>query len=109
MCGRYTLAGTDPSQLRARWPIGERLQVCRRFNVAPGDDVLAVVQRSRGTEGPTGPEGTLLRWGLVPFWASDPKEIGVKTINARRDGGRATRLSRCVPEPPLPDPGGRLL
>ena len=81
MCGRYTLAGTDPSQLRARWPIGERVQVRRRYNVAPGDDVLAVVQRV----GDEPPEGTLLRWGLVPFWASDPKELGVRTINARAE------------------------
>jgi putative SOS response-associated peptidase YedK len=86
MCGRYTLAGTDPSQLRARWPIGERLQVRRRFNVAPGDDLLAVVQRpGGGPQRPAEVEGTLLRWGLVPFWASDPKEIGVKTINARAE------------------------
>jgi putative SOS response-associated peptidase YedK len=83
MCGRYTLAGTDPSQLRARWPVGERLEVRRRYNVAPGDDVLAVVRDGRSEGGAA--EGTLLRWGLVPFWASDPKEIGVKTINARAE------------------------
>jgi putative SOS response-associated peptidase YedK len=82
MCGRYTLAGSDPSQLRTRWPIGERLEVRRRYNVAPGDDVLAVVQRG---ERSSGPEAELLRWGLVPFWAADPKEIGVKTINARAE------------------------
>ena len=81
MCGRYTLAGTDPSQLRARWPIGERLEVRRRYNVAPGDDVLAVVQRDENAP----PEGALLRWGLVPFWAADPKELGVRTINARAE------------------------
>jgi len=80
MCGRYTLATPDPSQLRARWPLGERVEVRRRYNVAPGDDVVAVV-RPRGGE----PEGTLLRWGLVPYWAPDPKEIGVKTINARAE------------------------
>jgi putative SOS response-associated peptidase YedK len=80
MCGRYTLATPNPSQLRARWPVGERIEVRRRYNVAPGDDVLAVV-RPRDAE----PEGALLRWGLVPFWASDPKEIGVKTINARAE------------------------
>jgi putative SOS response-associated peptidase YedK len=80
VCGRYTLATPDPSQLRARWPIGERLDVRRRYNVAPGDDVLAVVRPREGE-----PEGMLLRWGLVPYWASDPKEIGVKTINARAE------------------------
>ena len=80
MCGRYTLATPDPSQLRARWPIGERLEVRRRYNVAPGDDVLAVVRPREGE-----PEGALLRWGLVPYWASDPTQIGVKTINARAE------------------------
>jgi putative SOS response-associated peptidase YedK len=79
MCGRYTLATPDPSQIRARFPIGESLQVRRRFNVAPGDDVLAVVG------GKADPAGALLRWGLVPFWASDPREVGVTTINARAE------------------------
>ncbi len=81
MCGRYTLAGPNPAQLRARYPIGERLEVRRRYNVAPGDDVLAVVRR--GVD--DAPEGALLRWGLVPFWASDPGALGVKTINARAE------------------------
>jgi putative SOS response-associated peptidase YedK len=80
MCGRFTLATPDPSQLRARFAIGERLAVRRRFNVAPGDDVLAVMQRPEGA-----PEGALLRWGLVPSWASEPRELGVKTINARAE------------------------
>jgi putative SOS response-associated peptidase YedK len=79
MCGRYTLATPDPSQIRARFAIGESLQVRRRFNVAPGDDVLAVVG------GKADPAGALLRWGLVPFWASDPREVGVTTINARAE------------------------
>lgn len=80
MCGRFTLASTDPSQIRARFAVGERLEVRRRYNVAPGDDVLAVVQRSGSP-----PDGALLRWGLVPHWADDPRELGVKTINARAE------------------------
>jgi len=82
MCGRYTLAfaGTDPAQLRARFGIGERLELRRRYNVAPGDDVLAVID-----SGDAGPEGALLRWGLVPHWASDPREVAAKTINARAE------------------------
>ena len=84
MCGRYTLAGTDPSQLRARWPVGERLAVRRRFNIAPGDDVLAVVG-SGDRSAPQAPQGTFLRWGLVPFWATDPRELGASTINARAE------------------------
>jgi putative SOS response-associated peptidase YedK len=78
MCGRFTLATPDPSQIRARFPVGESIELRRRYNVAPGDDVLAVVHTSR-------PHGALLRWGLVPHWASDPREVGVSTINARAE------------------------
>ena len=81
MCGRYTLATPDLGQLRARWPLSESLQIQRRYNVAPGDDVLAVVQRGDDAA----PEGMLLRWGLVPHWASDPRELAARTINARAE------------------------
>jgi putative SOS response-associated peptidase YedK len=77
MCGRFTLAGPDPSVLRARFPIGESIEIRRRFNVCPGDDVVAVTTDREGA-----PRGELLRWGLVPYWADDPR-IGFKTINAR--------------------------
>ncbi len=80
MCGRFTLAQTDPSQLRVRFGVGERIEIRRRYNVAPGDDVLAVVRREDSH-----PEAALLRWGLVPYWAPDPKQHGVKTINARAE------------------------
>jgi len=77
MCGRYSLATPNPAQVRARFPIGEQVQVRRRFNVAPGDDVLAVTTDKQGA-----PRGDLLRWGLVPSWADSP-ETGFKMINAR--------------------------
>ena len=80
MCGRYTLAGSaelDPATIRARFPIGESIEVRRRFNVAPTDDVLAVTTDRAGV-----PRGELLRWGLVPAWADSPA-IGAKMINAR--------------------------
>ena len=82
MCGRYTLATPDLGALRARYPLRESLEVRRRFNVAPGDDVLAVIRR--GEDGAEA-EGVFLRWGLVPFWASDPSEVAAKTINARAE------------------------
>lgn len=80
MCGRYSLAAPDPSRLRARFPIGESVEVRRRFNVAPGDDVLAVTTDREGA-----PRGDVLRWGLVPYWAEDPKTLGLKLINARSE------------------------
>lgn len=77
MCGRYTLATPSPADLRARFPIGESVEITRRYNVAPGDDVLAVTTDKEGS-----PRGELLRWGLVPSWAKGP-DTGLKMINAR--------------------------
>jgi putative SOS response-associated peptidase YedK len=77
VCGRYTLATPDPAQLRGRFGIGESVVIRQRFNVAPGDEVLAVTTDRDGH-----PRGEELRWGLVPSWASDPN-TGLKMINAR--------------------------
>jgi putative SOS response-associated peptidase YedK len=77
MCGRYTLAAADPAAIRARFPVGESVEIRPRFNVAPGDDVLAVTTDRAGL-----PRGDLLRWGLVPSWADGPK-TGLRMINAR--------------------------
>ena len=76
MCGRYTnTAGPEELNERFRVPIpGEK--GTHRFNIAPTEEVLAIVA-------PKGePEARLLRWGLIPPWAKDVKSAG-KTINAR--------------------------
>jgi putative SOS response-associated peptidase YedK len=80
VCGRYSLAGPDPSTLRDRFPLGERVEIARRFNVAPGDQVLTVTTDRDGA-----PRGDVLRWGLVPHWADDPQKLGLKLINARSE------------------------
>jgi putative SOS response-associated peptidase YedK len=77
VCGRYSLAAPDPSQVRARFPVGESVEIRRRYNVAPTDDVLTVTTDREGN-----PRGELLRWGLVPSWADSPK-VGARMINAR--------------------------
>jgi putative SOS response-associated peptidase YedK len=79
VCGRYTLATPDPGALRARFPLGERVEIRRRFNVAPGDDVVTVTTDREGA-----PRGEVLRWGLVPHWATDAQS-GYKMINARAE------------------------
>jgi putative SOS response-associated peptidase YedK len=79
VCGRYTLAAPDPAQIRARFPVGETVRIRRRFNVAPGDEVLAVTTDRDGA-----PRGEELRWGLVPHWAPSP-DPPLKMINARAE------------------------
>jgi putative SOS response-associated peptidase YedK len=79
MCGRYTLTTTDHQQLAQRFgammPASGGLE---RFNVAPTEDALAVVN---GKEG--GREAHLVRWGLVPSYAKDLK--GPPMFNARSE------------------------
>jgi putative SOS response-associated peptidase YedK len=77
MCGRYTLAAPDPAAVRSRFALEQSVDVRQRFNVAPGDDVLAVTTDREGR-----PRGEMLRWGLVPSWAKTP-DTGLKMINAR--------------------------
>jgi putative SOS response-associated peptidase YedK len=79
VCGRYSLATPAANDLRSRFALGESLEIRQRFNVAPGDEVVTVTTSKEGE-----PRGEILRWGLVPFWAKDPK-IGYKMINARAE------------------------
>jgi putative SOS response-associated peptidase YedK len=79
MCGRYSLATPAGNDLRARFALGESLEVRQRFNVAPGDEVVTVTTSKEGE-----PRGELLKWGLVPHWAKDPA-TGFKMINARAE------------------------
>jgi putative SOS response-associated peptidase YedK len=76
VCGRYTnTAGVAELSegLCLSVPAGEGT---RRFNIAPTENVLAVIA-------PHGePEARVLRWGLVSPWAKDLRG-GAKLINAR--------------------------
>ncbi|MFB0617904.1 SOS response-associated peptidase [Streptomyces sp. AGS-58] len=87
MCGRYvsTRRPQDLAQLFhvAEWPPAEAL--APNWNVAPTDDVWAVLERTpRHDRGAAAAPRELrpLRWGLVPSWAKEPK-IGARMINAR--------------------------
>jgi putative SOS response-associated peptidase YedK len=75
MCGRYTnTAGPEELNDRFRVPI-EGAEGIHRFNIAPTEQVLAIVA-------PKGePQAELMRWGLVPSWATEIK--GPLMINAR--------------------------
>ena len=76
MCGRYTnTAGVQELNQRLHVPIPTP-EGTRRYNIAPTEEVLAIVA-PRGQ-----PEARLLRWGLIPPWAKDLKG-GAKLINAR--------------------------
>lgn len=97
MCGRYTLAGSSQQELEARFALGEGVVAGPRYNICPGQEIVAIT----GSQ-PPGERGTLLRWGLVPHWAKDPK-VGYKMINARSETAAekpafrdALRRRRCL-------------
>lgn len=79
MCGRFTITVTL-EELMLRYWIGDTTIPFHspKYNVAPGQQVLAIVhdgQRNRLGE---------LKWGLIPSWSNDPK-IGNKMLNARSE------------------------
>lgn len=78
MCGRYTnTAGPEELNDRFRVPIAVA-EGTRRFNIAPTEEVLAIIA-------PKGePQARMLRWGLVPHWAKDLKG-SARMINARME------------------------
>jgi putative SOS response-associated peptidase YedK len=105
MCGRYASARKRIELLEEfrieRDRVAEPLQA--DYNVAPTKPVYAVLSRdARPAEAASEAEGTadaaaspvtqpgvarelrVVRWGLVPFWAKDPK-IGSRLINARAE------------------------
>ena len=77
MCGRFTLTST-PEELARRFGLDETPSLAPRYNIAPGQPVLAVRRSDAGG----GRRATSLRWGLVPSW-SQTAEIGAGWINAR--------------------------
>ena len=79
MCGRFTLK-TPVETLAEVFELPTAPELPPRFNIAPSDAVAAV--RVAGPEPVR--ELALLRWGLVPPWAEEPK-AGSRMINARAE------------------------
>lgn len=94
MCGRYVI--TDPEFINSRYDLEyPLLNLIPNYNVAPGTEMPTVSRNSPN-------QGVLRKWGLVPFWAKDPK-IGYKMINARSETvaekpsfRKAIRSRRCI-------------
>ncbi|MBA2875267.1 SOS response-associated peptidase [Thermaerobacillus caldiproteolyticus] len=77
MCGRFSLTG-NTEQLARYFHFQYVGNIEPRFNIAPSQNVLTIVE-NRGER-----VGKMMKWGLVPYWADDPK-IGFKMINARAE------------------------
>jgi putative SOS response-associated peptidase YedK len=78
MCGRFGLGGSATT-LIAQFNVQENAAWTARYNLAPSQDVLTVVQTAE-----SGRQLRKMRWGLIPAWAKDPG-IGNRLINARAE------------------------
>jgi putative SOS response-associated peptidase YedK len=99
MCGRFARRSTQ--EVLADW-FGVELEdmpwFAPTYNAAPQRTQPVVrVNRDSGSR-----EFALMRWGLVPFWAKDPK-FGYSTINARAEDAatkpayrEALKKRRCL-------------
>ena len=89
MCGRYA-ASRDKATLIEEFHVTKApdRELAADFNVAPTKEVYAVVDRAPAPDPdseaapPPRRELAIVKWGLVPSWAKDPK-IGSRMINAR--------------------------
>ncbi len=78
MCGRFALYSSFAAIKEYADILFEIGKLDPNYNVAPGQIIPTIVRNK---------DGNLLepcKWGLVPFWAKDPK-IGYKMINARAE------------------------
>jgi putative SOS response-associated peptidase YedK len=78
MCGRFSL-GASATTLMSYFNVQESLSWSGRYNLAPSQEVLTVVQPAGGAR-----QVRRMRWGLIPSWAKDPA-IGSQLINARAE------------------------
>src|SRR5690349_12578782 len=92
MCGRFTLK--QPRRIPiinfddADLPI-----LPPRYNIAPTQDVLTVVERENSRE------ARMLQWGLIPFWSKEPKGIinaRVETIAEKASFNESFQKRRCL-------------
>ncbi|CAE6778408.1 SOS response-associated peptidase [Nitrospira defluvii] len=79
MCGRFTQTAS-PAVIAQQFGVASPPLFTARYNIAPSQPVAAI----RIEPGTTTRQLVLLRWGLIPSWAKDPK-IGQQCINAKAE------------------------
>lgn len=85
MCGRFALT-TSPRDVEDYFALSELEDFPPRYNIAPAQPVLLVMAGPRRDPGSNLPDrkAMLTRWGFVPGWAKNPKDVPL-LINARSE------------------------
>jgi putative SOS response-associated peptidase YedK len=74
MCGRFTLRGPEKVKIEGV-STADLAGVSARYNVAPSQNILGVIQTDDGRH------ALRFQWGLIPSWSREPKGF----INARAE------------------------
>jgi putative SOS response-associated peptidase YedK len=92
MCGRFTLKAGKKVKLKG-FNISDFENLIPRYNIAPTQDIITVVQRDASRE------TMLMQWGLIPFWSKEPKGIinaRVETIDEKASFAESFQRRRCL-------------
>ncbi len=84
MCGRFALA-YPRSKLIDWYHASSMPEIEPRYNIVPTTDIVVIRDSDNGRV------GSMMRWGLIPHWAKDPKQLPL-LINARFESLTAKRL-----------------
>jgi len=92
MCGRFTLRSPEGRKIdRINW--ADFQDLVPRYNIAPTQDVLTVVEHEAQRE------ATFLQWGLIPWWSDEPKGVinaRVETIEQKPSFKESFQKRRCL-------------
>lgn len=78
MCGRFAIYSSVQSIIEYANILNHLGNIKPNFNAAPSQMLPVIIKKNKGNW------LDLFHWGLVPFWANDPK-IGNKMINSRAE------------------------
>jgi len=79
MCGRFSQTAS-PAVIAQQFHVPAPLLLTPRYHIAPSQPIAAIrIDPDRATR-----TLVMLRWGLIPSWAKDPK-IGHQCINANSE------------------------
>lgn len=87
MCGRFSNLLTW-QEIHDLYDIHEDQvapNLAPRSNIAPTQSSLVIRRDDAGPQGKPRRMVSMLRWGLVPFWAKSPRELKISTSNARAE------------------------
>jgi len=83
MCGRYHFRGEEVTLMQLLESFGLShmpMAFMPRYNIAPRQKVPVIVNEGELNK----PKVKMMRWGLIPSWATDEK-VGDKMINAKSE------------------------